>query len=1005
MALNDLTRISTSGIATGSSLSGAILHSDAHFRGTQVGVTSALFDSSDDALEFNDNVKLKFGNSGDLEIYHNGADNYIDATTGSLYFRNTLPTNTVFQTGNFVIKNQSNNQNVANFAPGANGGGKIYHENDLKFQTTQTGAIVTGILTATSFSGPVVGNTNNTSGISTFYDLRVSNNLTVEGTTTTLDTNLIGVDRIEVGANSNSIVGVAITQSGTADILNLYDGSTEVFSVADGGAVSTKTLTVTGNVNVANGDIVFSNSNHSLRNSSSAHTLNIQGGASNAGGKIELRGGTGDNDIRFLTSDGSGNSVEKVRIHHNGNVGIGTDNPNHELTVYGDEPYFRLTHTGSTNTLNALYTGVDGTGVTFNSYQDVTATKRPFIFKQYTTEVFRIASNGRVGIGSAIPANALDVQGTTHTKIHVGTTGTGHATGIQINHAKGNAALQEWQLQTDGSADGNLKIRNATSSTDVMFFDADNNNIGVNITAPETLFHIEQDNAHSSTYYLNTDAAILVDNKNASGKAVIKLEHDAALVYGSGSASFIIADRENERLRITSNGTVHTKMTGTAPSWLGNTIATREKFSIFQGANFGEACFNIDVDNANSFLSHNMYYDGGWKIRKSGSPVRHLEIGTDGWKFMTGADGSDDTGSALTERFRISGSGEVLIGGTSEKLRITGSGDVGISSTSPRARLDVKDANTGHPVILRVSADNATPYALVVGNDDHNTDANNGLAMWVGGSKTHHIQARTSETASENALEIEAYKTTIQTGSSMNNDFVFNSNGRLKIGSGTPKATLDIKQQGNSWEDALLIQHDNANTGWNFHAEQTNSALWIGYNSNTGAALADQNASQVLHLHSNRTTSLVTSNNSYELTIGGIGSGSSGGPTLWLRDSGTSGSPRIMFGSSGGALDGAFVYNISNNYMAFYTNGTEHIRIDTSGHFHPITDATRDLGKSDKRWRNVYTTDLQLSNENTGGNEVDGTEGNWTLQEGESDIYMINRKTGKKYKMMLQEVS
>ena len=50
MALTDLTRISTSGIATGTSLSGAILHGDAHFRGTQVGVTSALFDSSDDAL-------------------------------------------------------------------------------------------------------------------------------------------------------------------------------------------------------------------------------------------------------------------------------------------------------------------------------------------------------------------------------------------------------------------------------------------------------------------------------------------------------------------------------------------------------------------------------------------------------------------------------------------------------------------------------------------------------------------------------------------------------------------------------------------------------------------------------------------------------------------------------------------------------------------------------------------------------------------------------------------
>ena len=78
MALTDLTRISTSGIATGTSLSGAILHGDAHFRGTQVGVTSALFDSSDNALEFNDNVKATFGTSNEkLEIYHNGNHGHI----------------------------------------------------------------------------------------------------------------------------------------------------------------------------------------------------------------------------------------------------------------------------------------------------------------------------------------------------------------------------------------------------------------------------------------------------------------------------------------------------------------------------------------------------------------------------------------------------------------------------------------------------------------------------------------------------------------------------------------------------------------------------------------------------------------------------------------------------------------------------------------------------------------------------------------------------------------
>ena len=85
MALTDLTRISTSGIATGTSLSGAMRHGEAHYRGTQVGVTSALFDSSDDALEFSDNVKLTFGDSSDLLLYHTGGNSIVrDQGTGTL---------------------------------------------------------------------------------------------------------------------------------------------------------------------------------------------------------------------------------------------------------------------------------------------------------------------------------------------------------------------------------------------------------------------------------------------------------------------------------------------------------------------------------------------------------------------------------------------------------------------------------------------------------------------------------------------------------------------------------------------------------------------------------------------------------------------------------------------------------------------------------------------------------------------------------------------------------
>ena len=80
------------------------------------------------------------------------------------------------------------------------------------------------------------------------------------------------------------------------------------------------------------------------------------------------------------------------------------------------------------------------------------------------------------------------------------------------------------------------------------------------------------------------------------------------------------------------------------------------------------------------------------------------------------------------------------------------------------------------------------------------------------------------------------------------------------------------------------------------------------------------------------------------------------------------------------------------------------VSVTAGKHLNPATTNTTDLGTSSLRWRNLYTQDLQLSNESTGGNDVDGTCGNWTLQEGENDIFMINNRNGKKYKINLMEV-
>ena len=74
-------------------------------------------------------------------------------------------------------------------------------------------------------------------------------------------------------------------------------------------------------------------------------------------------------------------------------------------------------------------------------------------------------------------------------------------------------------------------------------------------------------------------------------------------------------------------------------------------------------------------------------------------------------------------------------------------------------------------------------------------------------------------------------------------------------------------------------------------------------------------------------------------------------------------------------------------------------------HALPSADDTYDLGSPSKQWRNIYTGDLHLSNESKAeGNIVDGTTGNWTIQEGSEELYILNNKSGKKYKFNLTEV-
>ena len=93
-------------------------------------------------VDFNDNVKIRLGTGNDLQLYHDSNHSYIDdAGVGNLRLRS----------GTLEITNLASNKTSAVFSSG--GGQTLNFNNSTKFVTTNTGAVVTGILTATSFSG------------------------------------------------------------------------------------------------------------------------------------------------------------------------------------------------------------------------------------------------------------------------------------------------------------------------------------------------------------------------------------------------------------------------------------------------------------------------------------------------------------------------------------------------------------------------------------------------------------------------------------------------------------------------------------------------------------------------------------------------------------------------------------------------------------------------------------------------------------------------------------
>lgn len=148
-----------------------------------------------DHVTLPDNAKLKLGTAGDLEIYHNGSNSYIDdAGTGTIFYRS----------GTQTFQNAAGSKTSAVFNSGSDQ--ELYFNNTLRFATTNTGAVVTDDL---NISGDTVtsGNTSFSGQLhDTIYDMRDYEN----GTTGAFPTDGLGSGIEVMGQTHTSITSVGM---------------------------------------------------------------------------------------------------------------------------------------------------------------------------------------------------------------------------------------------------------------------------------------------------------------------------------------------------------------------------------------------------------------------------------------------------------------------------------------------------------------------------------------------------------------------------------------------------------------------------------------------------------------------------------------------------------------------------------------------------------------------------------------------------------------------------
>ena len=524
----------------------------------------------------NDNIKAKFGDSVDLEIYHDGTHSYIDDSgTGKLILRGNSAIELHKYTGEYMI------------TAVADGAVSLYYDDSKKLETTNTGVTVTGSVTATTFLGDLNGtiNTattavtqvnavdNETVATTAYVNNKIalipaglvfqgtwnaaSNSPTLtsgSGTTgnfyivsTPGNTNLDGITDwkvgdwavfIEQGAsdqwekidNSSVLDGIGTGQtlplwsgSGTSNTLTnsrFSQSATANIITGPGNAATDKSLVVgsAGNTEQfyiqGTGEVVVTQNYLYVSSSQGAYINGILRARSGVTDDSSTLGlgGAGEVDNLVLTSNTSAAFA--------GNVGIGVTSPTDKLAVNGNLSIFgnKIYNGSASNSAGVSFpsstTRIDGyNGITFHSSTTTVGSQG---------ERMRITNAGNVGIGTTTPAKRLHISASDQSlsRIRISNTNTGSG-GDNIDLIAG----------INNVAQDGFSIFNATSNQTQLVIRG-SGNVGIGTTSPNTKLQVGGD-LHVYDEEGNTDARVMLST-GTSNVTTVKIASNGSSFFNAG---------------------------------------------------------------------------------------------------------------------------------------------------------------------------------------------------------------------------------------------------------------------------------------------------------------------------------------------------------------------------------------------------------------------------------------------------------------------------------------